>query len=192
MPRKFKLCKKKNDERKKYQVTSLMISIPLSVVSTKDATQQYPISHPLTLSLPLTFYINLPLNSLSTLHSRLKMMPQLLNGWIDATSCPSELTICRLQQTGPCPSVLFTVTIREDLTWQVHYKFIRIEPDSTAFQGIPSVLASLGDISHLISVFDSSKCCIGNPDEKFAPLLSRRESGVFKNKSGKFTVNALS
>ena len=217
---KLKLCHKKNEKRKKYQVTSLIISIPVSLIFSRESILLHPPSHlsrhkhevkslivsvplslitttvnqqhppllpadPLTVSLPLTLYINLPQKSLSAIHTKLKKMPQLLSGWVDATSNPLELKVCRLQYTGPCPSVEFTITVQEDRTWQVHYKLLRIEPDIAAFQGIPTVLESVGNLCDLISAIDASRCCIGNPDEKFALLLSHQETGVFRDRSGK-------
>lgn len=132
--------KKRIEKRKKYQVTSLIISIPISLISSKESIlpkplshhkhevtslivsvplslitiQHHPLSLPLTMSLPLTFYLNLPQKSLSVIHSKLKKMPQLLSGWVDATSNPCELKVCRLQYTGPCPSVEFTISVQED------------------------------------------------------------------------------
>ncbi len=211
MPRKFKLCRKKNEERKKYRSKSLVISIPLSLVSVKGQERNLPTGRSiplslvsvkgqernlllpptginLTVSLPLSFFINLPLNSLSALHSRLKMMPELLTGWVDATICPSQIQICRLHQIGISPCVQLTITIGEDLTWQVHYRLTRLEAGTGIFQSISSVVASIGNLCDLISVINASKFCIGNPDEKFDSLLSSHESGIFLNHSGMFLL----
>ena len=47
------------------------------------------------------------------------------------------------------------------------------------------MLESVGNLCDLISAIDTSRCCIGNPDEKFAVLLSHRETVVFRYRSGK-------
>ena len=62
---------------------------------------------------------------------------------------------------------------------------MRLDPDNTTFHGIPSVLISVEKFNRLTSVIVASKCCVGNPDEKFAALRSRHELGVFRDRSGK-------
>ena len=183
MPR-LKLCCKKNWKRKKYEETPLVVSIKLSLLPRPDSTCSPPPA--LSVSLPLTLYTSLPLSTLYMLHSRLKMMPQLLNGWVDTSRGDEEVTICNLQQstTSPCPSVQFTIVIKQDLTWQVYYHLTRIEPDNAALQNIPTVITCMENISRLTSTISASKCCIGNPDEKFTPVLSCHELGEFKDRSG--------
>ncbi len=133
----------------------------------------------LTVSLPLFFFINLPLNSFSALHSRLKMMPELLTGWVDAT-------ICRLHQIGISPCVQLTITIREDLIWQVHY---------IGWHDSRQELVLFSQF-HLLWQFMWPDICdqcqqvwyIGKPDEKCDSPLSSHESGIFLNHSGMFLL----
>ena len=76
--------------RHKHEVKSLIISVPLSLITT-TVNQQHPPLLPaesLSVSLPLTLYVNLPQKSLSAIHTKLKKMLKLLSGWVDATSNP--------------------------------------------------------------------------------------------------------
>ena len=187
MPRKFKLCHKKNEERRKYEVKSLIVSVPLSLVSIRQSSKEHSSFHPddpLIISLPLILYLNTPLRSLSALESKVKMMPQLVDGWMEAICTSSELKFCYLEQSGPCPSVLFSVCVQADRTWQVYYKLSRIEPDTAAFQGIPSVIETLSNFRDLIVAMNTCKFCTGNSAEKFPSVLSHHSSGIFLDRTG--------
>ncbi len=201
MPRKLKLSRKKNEERKKYHVTTrpvsisladitvFRVSINLSPLHTSGEDEHSPITRrppELKISLPLSCFTCLPLPTVRALHSRITTAQLLPSGWVDGTRCEQELTLCRLTSDPdrPTPSIRFTITIVEDFTWIVFFHAQRLEKDSSCvLQEVPSTVRSPNEIARLTTVIDCSKLCVGNPDDKFIPLLSRRE-GTFKDQSG--------
>ena len=112
--------------------------------------------------------------------------PLLPTGWVDATRNEGELALCCFENHSdmPIPAVKFTILVKEDFTWTVFFGAQRIETEPNhLLRDVPSILKSPNDVACLTTAIDSSKLCIGNPDVRFAPLLSQRE-GHFKDQSG--------
>ena len=139
-----------------------------------------------SLTLPLSYFACLPLPTVSALRARIMMAPLLPTGWVDATWNEGELALCCFENHSdmPIPAVKFTILVKEEFTWTVFFGALRIETEPNhLLRDVPSILKSPSDVACLTTAIDSSKLCIGNPDVRFAPLLSRRE-GHFKDQSG--------
>ena len=64
-----------------------------------------------------------------------------------------------------------------------------IEQDACdVLAGIPNSLVSPADVVKVMDVVNNSDLCIGNPDDKFMPLVTRRNQ-VFMNHAGHFYLN---
>ncbi len=200
--RKLKFAPRKNWERKKYDVTTLPVRISLSDVTMFRISIALPLlcsndkdEHSLTprsstelkVSLPLSYFTCLSLPTLSALRSRIMTVPLLPAGWVDATQSEGELALCCFSHSAtPTPSIRFTITIKEDFTWTIFFHAQRVETDSSlVLQDVPPILNSSDDVACLITVIDSSKLCVGNPDGRFIPLLHQR-GGNFKDRCGMY------
>ncbi len=192
--RKLKFAARKNWERKKYDVTTLPVHISLSDVTVfrvsialpllcsndKDEKEEHSLtprnSTELKVSLPLSYFTCLPLRTLSAFRSRIMTVPLLPAGWVDATQSEGELALCCFSHSAaPTPSIRFTIIIKENFTWTIFFRAQRVETNSSlVLQDVPPILNSLNDVACLITVIDSSKLCVGNPDDRFIPLLHQR------------------
>ena len=209
MGRKFQLCHKKNQERKKYnEVATLPVSIPLKDVLVlpvsipltalkgyrKDEDQDsIDVRTDLTVSLPLEYFAAIHVSNLSALRTRLTVLQPLPSDWADATVDSEELTLCRISHhsSAVTPSISFTLKVADDLSWTLFFYNQRIEADSCpALASTQSVICSLAQLSDLLAVVSDSCLCVGNPDDRFRPLLTRRQ-GVFMDQHGKELHNQL-
>ena len=198
MGRKLRLCYKKNQERKKYSVTTLPVSIPLRDVSVltvsiplsalqggEDSTQNDSPSE-LTVSLPREHFVAVPASTLSILHTRITELQSLPSGWMDATVGTKEVTLCRISNgsTALTPVIRFTLKIATDFTWTLFFSNRRIETDRCpTLSSKEPLLRSPANVADLTAAIDGSCLCVGNPDDRFRPLLARR--GVFMDQHGK-------
>ena len=140
----------------------------------------------LTVSLPLSYFSSLPLASLSELHSRLLHLQAVPGDWCDTSSGSESMTLCRIvgPQAAALPKIDFTVIIDKSLAWKLFFFDQRLEADRCpVFVNIPPIVTSPTDVVKLLSAIDSSAVCIGNPDEKFLPLVKRHQ-GHFVNSTG--------
>ena len=168
MGRKLRLCHKKNEERKKYQVaTTLPVSIPLRDVSVlpvsiplsalqgsqkdEDGTQNDCFTE-LTVSLPHKHFFAIPASTLSALHTRLTVLQPLPSGWTDATVGIEEVTLCRISNHSAAltPVISFTLKIAKDFTWTLFFSNQRIEADCcSALASTEQLLRSPADVTGL-------------------------------------------
>ena len=197
MGRKLRLCYKKNQERKKYCVTTLPVSIPLRDVSV------FPVSIPLsalqgngtqndspsklTVSLPREYFVAVPASTLSVLHTRLAVLQSLPTGWMDASVGTEEVTLCQISNYSAAltPVIRFTLKIAIDFTWTLFFFDQRIETGRCpTLASKQPLLRSPANVADLTATIDGSCLCVGNPDDRFRPLLARRQ-GVFTDQHGK-------
>ena len=175
MPRRFRFSARKNEWRKKHQATTLPISTPLKNKEYSEPENHFLDSEPLTISFALSYYTSVCVSTLSSLHSRLIALKLLQNGWMDATSDHQMVTFCRLtsHSISVVPSVDFTIKITEELTWTLFFHEQRIESGvCDMLSSVPLTLASPADVVNLSAAINRSQTCIGNPDDRFLPLLS--------------------
>lgn len=198
MGRKLQLCYKKNQEQKKYCVTTLPVSIPLRDVSVlpvsislsalqggEDGTHNDSPSE-LTVSLPREHFVAVPASILSVLYTRLTELQSLPSAWMDATVGTEEVTLCRISNhsTALTPVIRFTLKIATDFTWILLFSNQRIETDRCpTLASKEPLLRSPANVADLTAAIDGSCLCVDNPDDRFRPLLACH--GVFMDQHGK-------
>ena len=135
------------------------------------------------ISVSPSYFACLPLPTVSALWARIMTAPLLpMGGWMQLGA--KENCCFENHSDMPVPAVKFTILVKEDFTWKAFFGAQRIETEPNhLLRDVPSILKSPNDVACLTTVIDSSKLCIGNPDARFPPLLSRRE-GHFKDQSG--------
>ena len=207
MPRKLRLYVRKRQYQSVQEM--LAVTIPLAVVNLSAPSQlltgstpgplllpsPWPPAQPspdeeqpseLTIALPLSFFSAVPLASLSELHSRLARLSTLPSGWSDTTSGAEQVSFSRIVHplAAALPKIDFTLVIEATLIWKLYFYDQRLEVDCcpTLANTSPTV-KSPADVVNLVSVIESSQVCVGNPDEKFLPLVKRHQ-GLLMNCSG--------
>ena len=202
MPRKLRLYTRKHRYRSQSVQETLVVSIPLTVVSLPVSLQpltgstqgrlSLPCTPPaqqspdggqpieLAVSLPLSFFLALPLASLSQLHSRLVQLGVLPSGWSYTSSGAERVTICRIvhppHMAAALPRINFTLAIEASWMWKLYFYDQRLEVDCCpTLQSTPPTVKSPADVVNLVSVIESSQVCVGNPDERFLPLVKRHQ-----------------
>ena len=191
MPRKFRLSHKKNEERKKYSSgatsrSDVSTSVPLSGSQDKDALADSPTE--LIVSFPLAHFTTAPVATLDALYKRLTVLRPFPSGWIDATvDSNEEITLCQFSRltSAVTPAVSFTLKIAKDLSWTLFFFSQRIKADQcSTLVSTQLLLGSSVDVTNLVAAISGSCICVGNPDDKFRPLLTKRQ-GVFMDQHGK-------
>ena len=136
----------------------------------------------------MSYFTSVSVPTLNELHLRLTTLNLVQNGWTVATSNSEAVTLCHLctHSSAATPFVDFTLKVIEDLTWSLYFFDQMIERDACdVLAGIPNSLVSPVDVVEVMDMVNNSDKCIGNPDLKFMPLLTRR-NGVFMNHDGKY------
>ena len=180
--RKFRLSvHRKNEERKTYALATLPISIDLSHVAVFEVSiPRHLVELPcLSVSLPLPSFTTGDAPSICCLLDRL-LRVGLPPHWVNATnsSAPAhQLTLCKLQQQQAAlpVSVTFTLTISLSFQWSlslVHRNMDGIRDGVLA--GTPPSLRTVDHVLQLLSTLDSTKICIGNPEQRFLEAASHR------------------
>lgn len=124
-----------------------------------------------------------PRLSVVTLLDQLRSTP-LPSGWMCTSLAGDIIALCKLSVSSSSqPKLYLMVTISSDMSWglQIGEKVV----DNCLLQSIPKTFSLATEVIGLLRQIDGSQICIGNPDEKFLPLLGRNK-GVFKGQSGKF------
>ncbi len=177
--RKFRLSvHRKNQERKKYDVATLPISIDLShIVVFQVSIPRHLVEAPrLSLSLPLSSFTTGDAPSVQSLLNRLLMI-ELPPHWVAATESGPlihQLNLCKLrQQQAAVPvSVIFTLAIGESFPWNLNRNIGGLRDRVLA--GTPPSLRTVHHVLQLLSTLDSSKICVGTPEVRFLEVASHR------------------
>ena len=108
-------------------------------------------------------------------------------GWLDVSEqagTEGQFVLCKLgtQSSNTSTNVLFSLKIGDNFSWMPHYLGESVGK-SSLFASSPHALTTVSHVEELLKKVDSSKACIGNPDEKFAVLAASR-NGVFTNATG--------
>ena len=208
MGRKFQLCQKK----KHYPVTSLTISIPLDKVMVYKVSLPLG-ALPLRVSLPRSVYLSSPADCVETLRRRVDVTDILPRGQWNNSCIHLHTCMCVLSMVLLCwfttsfhvgwnsvvqsenlvfyklpfdlrPDVEFILCIQSDFSWQLHYCGVEVRVESCSLLAdLPAVLCCARAIEQVITLLSSTKPCVGNSDDRFLALLSRR-NGVFKDSTG--------
>ena len=108
-------------------------------------------------------------------------------GWLDVSEqagIEGQFVLCKLgtQSSNTSMNVLFSLKIGNNFSWMLYYLGESTDK-SSLFASSPHVLTTVSQVEEILKKVDSSKTCIGNPDEKFAVLAASR-NGVFTDATG--------
>ena len=145
-----------------------------------------PESTELKISISLSYFSALPLASLSELHYRLVELNILPSGWSITTLGTDQMSVCRIVRplAAALPKIDFSLIIEPSFAWKLYFYDQRLEVDCCPTLASTSpVVKSPADVMHLVSVIESSQVCVGNPDEKFLPLMKRHQ-GILLGRNG--------
>ena len=181
------------------------VRIPLT-----DSISVLPVSLPIEklVSLPCTVFFRTPLESLSTLRTRITaagILPRGISawtmlthpltvnfilGWIDATDhveLQSEfLVLCKLMtvMASMGEEVFFNIRVDANFSWSLSLRGDHVNIATSPF------LLSVASIEAIVRGLDTCKVCIGNGDDKFSCLL-QKNGGKFMNLPGKPRANTV-
>ena len=117
--RKFRCVVRKKEERRKYAVTSLVVSIQRKYVIISSLECQQCTS--LTVSLPLNCFATCPAPTLASLQSRLMALKVLPPTWVQVTlgERSSRIVLCHLtlRPNQSSPEVQLSLIIHDNLMW---------------------------------------------------------------------------
>lgn len=187
MGRKLRLSSKKHRTRRR--AAPFQVSLPPLTTSPSNSSC-------LIVSLPVT-YAEFSPPSLLTLKSRLACHNLLPPNWIDATNTSidtqtsSGLTFCHIKliaNSSVTPVVDFTLKIADDFSWSLFFYQQQVEHTDTL--ETPRLLSSSAAVALVMKKISSCQICVGNPDEKFTPLATKRK-GIFTDAKGKIALKIL-
>ena len=98
-----------------------------------------------------------------------------------------EVTLCQISNHSAALTLVisFTLKVAKDFTWTLFFSNQRIEADRClTLASTEQLLRSPADVTEITAAIDGSCLCVGNPDDKFRPLLGQRQ-GVFMDQDGK-------
>ena len=185
--RKFRLSvHRKNEERKKQNITTL--PIPINLTRLADPS---PVDEVLEciVSLPVSAYMAGEVSSLQCLQTRLSAI-SLPKSWIYSSdhSTAQQLSLCKLvrRQASPQVEVLYTLTIDESFGWSLSLFGHNLDPSTcvSLTNTLPS-LRAVDQVLQLLGTLDSTKICIGNPEKRFIDLATHRALLPCGESSGK-------
>lgn len=138
---------------------------------TRELEVSIPVKHIVDMptfcvSMPISVYFDRPVDSCTTLCSRMSSFP-LPPGWIVHNSSP-PLTICKLQTTGNHPTrvgSIITLSVGEDM--KCEWTFIHHKLDARnckVFSELPATISTTTSIGDVLSLVDTCTQCVGNPD----------------------------
>ena len=94
---------------------------------------------------------------------------------------------------GKGPSITLSLSLRDNLTWEVHVLGVHVPAYSQVLHG-PDTLRTLAEVENLVTRINHSKICLGNPDSRFLAIQGRKK-GLIMGKSGTcicgYSVNAF-
>ncbi len=189
--RKLRLSTRKNEERKKYSVESLIVSVVLTknILALPVSIPRHLIERPvLAVSIPLTAFTDSRACSLKRLQSRLQVT-KLPPTWVDVSHEDSlhPLTLCQVKPTLPRADVTFTLSITDEFEWTLTFHDHFLDGHKCeVLGGTPQALDSVSKVCQLLWALNSSKVCMGNDDKKFLEVMDHRAKTL--QSDGKFAT----
>ena len=153
---------KKNEERKKYAVSTLPVRVQLT-----PEVMVYRISIPLSIlsyvvKLPIQLFLSSPIDSLDCLHLRLneKALPP---SWRMLHPTSDTLFLCKMTYHAcAAPTLQFVLTIHDSLTWKISLSGRHIPTETLSMLRLPRTNKTITDLTTLLKFFNNCKICTGN------------------------------
>ena len=133
------------------------------------------------IQIPIKFFFDQSISSLTQLHSRLLNLKCLQNWFLMANS---SLPVTKIQLVSVSGQNVFTMEISQELQWSLLIGDRCVLSSSSVFQSVPSTITSLEDLRSIVTYVDKCSVCKGNADPRFMPLVAKSK-GLFKDRSGK-------
>ena len=135
----------------------------------------------LYIRLPITSYLSGRAQSLDILYRRCRQHD--VHGWTcSIVTGPSLLVFIKICPNS-APSVLYTVTVSSDFTWNARRGDRTVPSNCGMLDGVPCELHSVESVISLLTQLEMCKLCSGNNDAKFLELAAKRQ-GKFMDQSG--------
>ena len=94
------------------------------------------------------------------------------------------MVLSRVEKTRSCPVISMSISLQENLTWQLHTLGRSLDPHTIlTISTWPTTLTSVAEVQKVLDLLESFRMCPGIPDENFYPLVQARK-GKFVNVSG--------
>ena len=134
---------------------------------------------PLHISIPSSVYANALVSNGKHLGDRLRANNALLpRGWSLADGVDKvHTTLYKVQTSADGVALTCSVVIQSNLTWSLT---VGSTITQTQIPTAPSTFTCLQQVVDVLTIVDSSKLCIGSPDEQYSCLLHNQG-----NQSGK-------
>lgn len=141
-----------------------------------------PVKHvvhvpPLSVSFPISSYLNGQVADCGTLHNRLTSSPLPPTWVINEHKTPVIISKLRTfhELSPPRVDVVITLTISAELNWSVSFTNSKLNPmNCDLLQELPAVISNVSSVQRIFSLVDSSKVCIGNPDSNLIEMWQTR------------------
>lgn len=72
-----------------------------------------------------------------------------------------------------------SIAVDRDLKWKVFVRGKEVKDLPKSLEALPPIVSSMSDLHKIMAIFCSSTICIGNPDDKFFPLLSSKKQQFY-------------
>ena len=133
----------------------------------------------LVVSLPISSYVDAPVESTEILYTRITSALPLPSNWIIDTATKVPITLCKLRISSeslpPRADILITLTITADKRWAVSFIHRSIDSSNCSLLSVlPPTVSSVAFIRSFMSLMDSSKMCLGNSDPTFLANWQQR------------------
>ena len=147
-----------------------------------------PLKFSATVKVNIEVFYSLKIVEINQLAMRLSSMKSIFSYWC---LIPSKLQADKLQlvrfgqQQAKCS---FMIEILKDLKWSLQLPCEKPSPaTSLVLQHLPECVTTLQDLRLILKFLDQCTVCQGNPDPKFAPIVSYSK-GILKDRSGKLLM----
>ena len=115
---------------------------------------------------------------LTTLHAAIVLNPQ----WVDRSSLPDKIIVCKLSDANDLPSVTHSIMVNGDLSWKITVHGQCVPSNCSLLSHVPSKL-TVKSFKSLLSIVDTCSVCPGHPDPHFINLLEAKK-GKLLSKDG--------
>ena len=174
--------------KKRYYLSKpakLIVSVPLEKLRC-TYLQQLPELQPkppqLIVLIPLTQYIEAPVDSLRSLMQRVRTFGfGFSSEWVHVPSVTPELIVCRMEVYRREPVAVITVRVADDLSWILTALGREVEmPEALDIQ---KHVGSVAVLSTILNVLQGYQICNGNPEQEYIDLCNLRH-GKFNDRTG--------
>lgn len=183
MGRKPRLKYPKGYHHSRVSKTRSLVLIPLEKLRAPKLSKPEPCN--LAVSIPLTHYMEAPVDSLASLMRRvLSREFSFPPGWVYVSSVATELVVCQMEMKGKESIAVVTFRVTEDLSWTLTTlgRNVVLPDDFPCHERVSSVAVLTAILSALLDY----QVCMANPEQAYIDLCRR---GRFHDCTGTYYNN---